>query len=133
MIVREPLPESGGFELEYVHSYYRVPATEHFVADGDGGFSMVAVTSRNEAVLDYYEIEGKRDRPAEGVFRLTPDRPQRFESLPLKATGIGQRTLSVGQKRMPLYSPDGEPASVNLSVKPWSPLSAWWSSWRVEG
>ena len=30
---RYPLPVSGEFEIEYVHSYYQAPAVEHFVAE----------------------------------------------------------------------------------------------------
>lgn len=63
-VVRAPLPDSGLFRIEYVHSYYEAPATEHFVAERDGSFELVEVSSPSEAVLDYYEIEGRAETGA---------------------------------------------------------------------
>ena len=107
MVFRAPLPGSGGFEIEYVHSYYEDPAAEHFVAAGDGSFDLVEVSSPSEAVLDYYEIEGRKEEADGGRMRLLPDEPQRFEELPLIGTEKGRRTLVVSGERRPLYEEGG--------------------------
>jgi hypothetical protein len=98
------LPASGTFALEYRHSYYRVPARETFRA-ADDGFELVAISSRSEAVLDYYEIEGSRSRRG-GLWTLRPARPARFERMALAATDTGRRTLVAGERRAPLYGGD---------------------------
>ena len=98
------LPASGTFALEYRHSYYRAPARETFRATGDG-FELVAISSPSEAVLDYYEIEGARER-RDGVWTLRPARPARFERMALAATAVGRRTLVAGDRRVPLYGDD---------------------------
>jgi hypothetical protein len=95
------LPASGEFALEYRHSYYRQPAREIFRATEDG-FTLVAISSPSEAVLDYYEIEGVRSRRG-GVWTLRPARPARFEEMGLAATAVGRRTLVAGDRRAPLY------------------------------
>ena len=98
------LPASGTFALEYRHSYYRVPARETFRSTGDG-FELVAISSRSEAVLDYYEIEGPRERRG-GTWTLRPDRPARFGEMALAATATGRRTLVAGDRRAALYGTD---------------------------
>jgi hypothetical protein len=98
------LPASGTFALEYRHSYYRVPARETFRA-ADDGFELVAISSRSEAVLDYYEIEGSRSRRG-GLWTLRAARPARFERMALAATDTGRRTLVAGERRAPLYGGD---------------------------
>ncbi len=60
VLSRSSLPDSGEFSVEYVHSYYEVPAAEHFSAAVGGGFELVAISSSSEAVLDYYELEGHK-------------------------------------------------------------------------
>ncbi len=60
VVAREELPRSGRFEIEYVHSYYRAPAVEHFVADDGGGFALVGISSTNDGVLDYYAVGGSK-------------------------------------------------------------------------
>jgi hypothetical protein len=112
-VARLVLPESRTFALEYRHSYYREPARETFLAAGDGSFSLVAVSSPSEAVLDYYEIEGERSRHA-GWWTLRPARPARFDEMALAATMVGRRTLVAGQGREPLY---GGPVHVRLAVE----------------
>ena len=47
VVAREELPGSGGFQIEYVHSYYRAPAVERFVAEDGGGFALVEISSTN--------------------------------------------------------------------------------------
>lgn len=112
---RLPLPESGRFELEYVHSYYRVPAVEHFVAGEPPGFRLAAVSSTNEGVLDYYELEGARSHEGEWV-RLRPEPPPRFDDLPLIATEKGRRTLVVSGEQLPLFTDDG-PRHLTLGIE----------------
>ena len=114
------LPAPGRFELRYQHSYYRAEAAESFVADPDGGFRLVAVGSPNQAVLDYYGLTGRTHREG-GWLRLELLQPQRFERLPLVATGLGRRTLVVGGRTVPLAPPGGDPAHLVISVerRPW--------------
>ena len=99
------LPASGTFALEYRHSYYRQPARETFRARDDGAFELVAISSPSEAVLDYYEIDGVRERRG-GRWTLRPARPARFEHMSLAATQVGRRTLVAGGERVPLYGGD---------------------------
>jgi len=103
---RYPLPVSGEFEIEYVHSYYQALAAEHFVAEKDGTFELFEVSSPSEAVLDYYELEGRKEK-RDDLLRLVPGGPQRFETLPLIATEKGRRTLVVSGERIPLYEEGG--------------------------
>jgi hypothetical protein len=103
---RYPLPGSGEFEIEYVHSYYKAPATEHFIAKEDGSFELFEISSPSEAVLDYYEMEGRKETGGD-LLRLVPQEPQRFETLPLIATEKGKRTLVVSGERIPLYEVGG--------------------------
>jgi hypothetical protein len=124
-VVARALPAPGRFELRYQHSYYRAEAAESFVADPDGGFWLVAVGSPNQAVLDYYGLAGRTHREG-GWLRLQLRQPQRFERLPLVATGLGRRTLVVGGRRVLLAPPGGEPAHLVVAVerRPWL-LSLW--------
>jgi hypothetical protein len=110
-----PLPASGEFALRYRHSVYRAEVTETFAAAGDG-FRLVAVASPSEAVLDYYELEGRRTS-AGGWRRLEPAATPRLASLPLVATDVGRRTLEAGERRLPLYHEGGDPARLVLSVR----------------
>jgi hypothetical protein len=110
-----PLPPSGRFALRYRHSVYRAEVTETFAASGDG-FRLVAVASPNEAVLDYYELEGRRGRDG-GWRRLEPDASPSLHALPLLATEVGRRTLVVEDRRLPLFEPGGAPARLVLSVR----------------
>jgi hypothetical protein len=114
------LPAPGRFELRYRHSYYRAEAAESFVADPDGGFRLVAVGSPSQAVLDYYGLAGRTHREG-GWLRQELRQPQRFERLPLVATGLGRRTLVVGGRAVPLAPPGGEPAHLVVTVerRPW--------------
>jgi hypothetical protein len=101
-VAHAALPDSGRFRIEYTHSYYEVPAAEHFVAKRDGGFELVEISSPSEAVLDYYELEGRREAEGE-LFRLILDEPRRFETLPLIGTEKGRRTLIASNEQFPLY------------------------------
>ncbi|MDQ4064289.1 MAG: hypothetical protein M3122_10525 [Actinomycetota bacterium] len=114
-VYRYSLPGSGEFGIEYIHSYYEVSATEHFVARRDGSFELVEVSSPSEAVLDYYEIEGRKSVDGEWI-SLTLDEPRLLEELPLIGTEKGERTLVVSDERLPLYEADG-PRHVNIRVE----------------
>ncbi len=115
VFARSPLPGSGDFRIEYVHSYYEAPAAEHFVAERNGDFELVEISSPNEAVLDYYELEGRKS--ADGKWMsLTPDQPRRFETLPLIGTEKGRRTLVASEGRLPLYAEDG-PRHLTIRVE----------------
>lgn len=103
---RYPLPGSGEFEIEYMHSYYQALAAEHFVADEDGSFELFEVSSPSEAVLDYYEMEGRKENGGDPL-RLVSEESQRFETLPMIATEKGKRTLVVAGERIPLYEQGG--------------------------
>lgn len=110
-----PLPEDHRFALTYRHSVYQAEVTETFAVTG-GGFRLVAVASPSEAVLDYYELEGRR--VADHGWRLEPAATTpRLASLPLVATEVGRRTLVAGDRRLPLFEPGAAPAHLVLSVR----------------
>ncbi len=106
IISRFPLPGSGDFQIEYIHSYYNAPTTEHFTAGEDGDFELVGVSSPSEAVLDYYVLEGRKEIEGDRL-HLVLDEPQEFEALPLIGTQRGRRTLVVSGERYPLYGEGG--------------------------
>jgi hypothetical protein len=110
-----PLPPSGRFALQYRHSVYRAEVTETF-ATQDAGFRLVAVASPSEAVLDYYELEGRR--VVDGAWRrLEPTASPRLDTLPLVATELGRRTLVVGSRRLPLFQAGQGPTRLVLTVR----------------
>jgi hypothetical protein len=110
-----PLPEGGRFALRYRHSVYRADVTETFAA-GDGGFRLVTIASPSEAVLDYYELEGRRAATG-ALWRLESAASPRLASLPLVATEVGRRTLVVGDRQVPLFASGGAPAHLVLTVR----------------
>ena len=121
VVARERLPDSGRFEIEYVHSYYRAPTVERFVAAGEGGFVLVGVSSTNDGVLDYYAVPGRKS--VEGRWlNLRLDREQRFEELPLIATAKGRKTLVVSGERFPLFE-EGGAAHLTLQVEEDTPFT----------
>jgi hypothetical protein len=114
------LPAPGRFELRYRHSYYRAEAAESFVAGPDETFRLVAVGSRSQAVLDYYGLAGRTHR--EGAWlRLELRQPQRFERLPLVATGLGPADPGRRRSGGAAGAPGGEPAHLVVTVerRPW--------------
>ena len=120
VFARAPLPDSGRFEIEYTHSYYREPAVESFAAGPGSGFALVAISSPSEAVLDYYELEGDKEAapgPGGPWIRLVPEEPQRFEELPLIGTSRGRKTLVVSGERTALFRRDGAAAHLVLRVE----------------
>jgi Domain of unknown function (DUF1850) len=109
-----PLPDGGRFALRYRHSVYRTEVIETFAA-GEDGFRLVTIASPNQAVLDYYELEGRR--AASGpLWRLEPAASPALASLPLVATEVGRRTLVVGDRQVPLFASGGAPAHLVLTV-----------------
>ena len=116
-VSRYPLPDSGEFGIEYVHSYYEAPAAEHFSAGPGGGFELVGISSPSEAVLDYYGLEGRKE-VADGEWaRLVPEETRRFEELPLIGTEIGQKTPVLPDLRVPLFAGSGSPVHLTLRVE----------------
>ena len=113
VVVREGLPDSGKFEIEYLHSYYRAPAVEDFVAGEEGGFELVGISSTNDGVLDYYAVPGRKSAGGRWL-NLRLDREQRFEELPLIGTAKGRKTLVVSGERFPLFGGDG---AVHLTLR----------------
>ena len=101
------------FALEYRHSYYGVPAREGFRVRDDGSFELAAVSSPSEAVLDYYEIEGTRERRG-GWWTLRPARPAQFDGMALAASATGRRTLVAGDRRAALW---GDAVHLRLAVE----------------
>jgi hypothetical protein len=67
---QRPPARLGRVRPPYRHSAYRAEVTETFAAAGDG-FRLVAVASPSEAVLDHYELEGRRTATG-GWRRLVP-------------------------------------------------------------
>ncbi|HEU5156749.1 MAG TPA: hypothetical protein VFU43_07105 [Streptosporangiaceae bacterium] len=100
-VAARPLPASGAFALAYVHSAYRAPTAELFAAAGRR-FTMYAVASPNEAVLDYYAVPGARARRM-GWWVLRLDRPVLLDELSLIGTPVGRRTLVTAAGCVPLY------------------------------
>jgi hypothetical protein len=112
VVAETALPSDGRFALTYRHSVYESPAEERFRAV-DGGFVLDSIASPNAQVLDYYELDGTRTREG-GLWVLHPDRPARFDTMPLAATRRGQRTLVAGDQRLPLY---GHAVHLRLAVE----------------
>jgi hypothetical protein len=104
-VAARPLPATGTFALAYVHSAYRAPTAELFTAAGRH-FTMYAVASPNEAVLDYYAVPGPRARHA-GWWMLRLDRPVVLGELSLIGTPIGRRTLVTASGCAALYPRSG--------------------------
>ena len=121
VVAREELPGSGRFEIEYVHSYYGAPAVERFVADGEGGFALVGISSTSDAVLDYYAVGGRKSTDGRWS-SLRLNREQSFEELPLIGTAKGRKTLVVLGERSPLFGEDG-PVHLTLRVEKDTPLT----------
>jgi hypothetical protein len=116
VVSRSPLPDSGRFEIEYTHSYYGNPAVEHFSAGPRGAFELVGISSPSEAVLDYYELEGRKVADGEWM-RLVPEKTRRFEELPLVGTATGRKTLVLPDRRVPLFAEDGDPVHLTLQIE----------------
>jgi hypothetical protein len=125
-VASRPLPASGQFELRYRHSYYQAEAAESFVARPGGGFTLVAVRSPSQAVLDYYGLAGRTSRKGRWL-RLELREPQHFQQLPLIATRLGQRTLVVASEPVPLARGDGDPTHLTIIVqrRPWALTVSW--------
>ena len=112
VVAREGLAGSGRFEVEYVHSYYREPVVEHFVAE-DEELVLVEISSTSDAVLDYYAVPGRKSANGRWL-SLRLDTEQRFEKLPLIGTSKGRKMLVVSGRRSPLFGDDG---ALHLTLK----------------
>ncbi|HEX4817943.1 MAG TPA: DUF1850 domain-containing protein [Nonomuraea sp.] len=110
------LPVTGGFLIGYVHSIYHAPSAEVFTVEGRR-FTMRAVVSTSESVLDYYAVAGTRLRTPAGAWVLRLAEPAAYEELSLLTTSIGRRTLVAGGRCLPLY-PESGAAEVRLAVEP---------------
>jgi hypothetical protein len=97
-----------------VHSVYHAPSAELFTVEGRR-FTMRAVVSVSENVLDYYALEGTRARTADGVWVLRLAVPATYDELSLLATPIGRRTLIARGRCLPLYPAEGA-AEVRVAV-----------------
>ncbi|KAB8190039.1 DUF1850 domain-containing protein [Nonomuraea phyllanthi] len=106
---------SGAFSLLYVHSIYRAPSAELFTVEGRR-FTMRAVVSTNDSVLDYYALDGTRGRTPDGLWVLRLAAPATYDELPLLTTSIGRRTLASGGRCLPLYPAAGA-ARVRVAVR----------------
>ncbi|MFC5832111.1 hypothetical protein [Nonomuraea insulae] len=102
---------AGRFMIGYVHSIYRAPSAEVFTVEG-GRFTMRAVLSLNEGVLDYYDLEGERIRLPGGGWLLRLAEPATYGELSLLTTSIGRRTVISGDRCLPLY-----PAAAEVRLK----------------
>ncbi len=126
-MTREGLPDSGRFEIEYVHSYYRTPTVERFVADREGSFRLVGISSTSDAVLDYYAVPGRKS--TDGLWSsLRLDQEQSFEELPLIGTAKGRKTLVVSGERSPLFRESGS-VHLTLRVEKDTPLTEAREAW----
>jgi hypothetical protein len=104
VIARLPLPLDGRLALRYRHSIYREPALETFLVGSDHSLRLFELSSPSTAVLDHYALSGHRS-VREGWHVLRPASEHSYERLPLIATVTGRRTLVVGERRLPLFTP----------------------------
>ncbi|MGP4104351.1 hypothetical protein [Nonomuraea sp. KM90] len=110
------LPVVGGrFLIAYVHSVYHAPSAEVFTVEGRR-FTMRAVLSLDESVLDYYALDGERARAPGGGWVLRLAEPATYAELSLLSTSIGRRTLVSGGRCLPLYPATGA-AEVRLALR----------------
>ncbi|MEU6716703.1 DUF1850 domain-containing protein [Nonomuraea sp. NPDC046802] len=109
------LPITDGFLIAYVHSIYHAPSAEVFTVEGRR-FTMRAVVSAGEGVLDYYALEGSRSRLPGGGWLLRLAEPATYTELSLLTTSIGRRTLMSGGRCLPLFPPVGA-AQVRVAVE----------------
>ncbi|GAA3546625.1 hypothetical protein GCM10022419_028480 [Nonomuraea rosea] len=108
------LPVRGAFAIGYVHSVYQAPSAEVFTVEGRR-FTMRAIVSTSQGVLDYYAVEGDRTRTRDGLWVLRLAAPASYGELSLLTTSIGRRTLLSGERCLALYPATGA-AQVRLAV-----------------
>jgi hypothetical protein len=116
LLASMPLPASRRFEMYLRQSIYDADAYEYFQAGAGGGFTMVALRSTNQGVLDYYALEGRRSHDGAWT-HMVLDQPARFERLPIVGTALGRRTLIVGGRRFVLAGPDGATRHLVIMVE----------------
>ncbi len=122
VVACEGLPGTGKFEIQYLHSYYRAPAVEHFVAGDRGSFELVGISSTNDGVLDYYAVPGRKSADGRWL-SLELYREQRFETLPLIASRKGRKTLVVSGERVPLFTKGRDALHLTLRVEKDTPFT----------
>ncbi|MEO3867679.1 hypothetical protein ABGB18_02490 [Nonomuraea sp. B12E4] len=109
------LPIQSGFAIGYVHSVYHAPSAELFTVAGRR-FTMWAVVSTDDSVLDYYAVAGTRSRTPDGLWVLRLAEPATYQELSLLTTSIGRRTLLADGRCLRLYPASGA-AEVRLAVE----------------
>ena len=116
-----PVVPGDSFSLSYVHSIYGAPAEERFLIDEHDRLRLVAINSASQAVLEYYG-------PGAGDPSIVPS----VAVLPVIADRIGQRTLEIAGRRLPLYR-FGDGVHLRLQVERWSPWRSRlvWASLRT--
>ena len=108
-----PLVDDSTLWLGYVHSVYRQPAREGFRVQ-DGGFALVELRSRSQAVLEYYARAESIGREGdEYAIRLAGEH---YAELPVLVSALGQRTLHYASRQLPLHGLAGDGARVRLRV-----------------
>jgi hypothetical protein len=114
-----PLDDGAPLHLRYVHSVYRQPATEEFAVRPDGLY-LVRLASPSAAVLEYY-ARPEAVTPAERGFEIRLARPERFPSLSVLASEVGERTVVYAGRELPLHRLAGPGHRVSLSLTAGSP------------
>jgi hypothetical protein len=112
------LPLTGGpLEIRYVHSIYREPATEEFVARPEG-LELVRIASGSAAVLEYY-ARPEPITPAGDGYELRPA-PQLYRELALLAGETGKRTVVYAGHELALHrlAADGDRVSLSVTRAP---------------
>ena len=99
-VTTRALGPDGGFALAYRHSMYRAPAEERFAVEPGGGLRLTSIASPSQAVLDYYAIEGRQTRGADGAWVLRPDVPPPASERLALAADRG-RPANAGHRRTP--------------------------------
>ncbi|GIW12351.1 MAG: hypothetical protein KatS3mg061_3408 [Dehalococcoidia bacterium] len=116
------LAAASPLRMTYLHSLIKQPGEEEFQVEA-GGLRLVRLASPSAAVLEYYArsepIERDGDRYVVWVRGETP------QALAVLASARGQRTVVVGEHRLPLHQlvPHGTP--LRIGVEHWPRLLTW--------
>ncbi len=104
------------FELTYRHSMFDIPVRERFVVDRRLRLVLEEIRSTRPDIIAYYDIAGAATRVAPGDVRIE-GLHLAHDRLRIRSTGIGDRTLVVGDCAVPLRSLSGEGGAVTLEVR----------------